>query len=95
MTLDEYRVQLVEQLKKLRDERAARLLIQEADSNLQNHSISDSGQLGFWQALDSDLETAKRDSQLLLERQAAAALSQVIAAAQAVIAQHQQRVRSK
>lgn len=95
MTLDEYRLQLVEQINGLRDERAARSLIEEANTSLQNSSIITRAQSEFWQALNGDLENASTKAKKLLEKQAAAALSQVIAAAQAVIAQHQARVSAK
>jgi hypothetical protein len=76
--------------------RAQRLLIEKANTDLQNNNtISSRDQAEFWQALKGDLGYASRQAQTLLEKQAAAALSQVIAAAQAVIAQHKARVSRK
>lgn len=95
MTLDEYRIQLVEQIKQLRDEPATRRLINEANAALQDSKISSRAQEEFWQDLNGDLENARRKAETVLERQAAASLSQVIAAAQAAIAQHQAKISAK
>ena len=94
MTIDEYREHLVGEITELRNQKAAQDLITEADTNLRNNDISRDGQTRFWRELNADLEAAEARSWRLLEKQAADALSQVIAAARAVIAQHQARMSS-
>jgi hypothetical protein len=95
MTLDEYRAQILAEINALRNENAARQLIRDVPVNLQKNEISANSQQLFWQQLNSDLDRASIKARTLVEKQAADSLSDVIAGAQAVIAQHQQRTSAK
>jgi hypothetical protein len=99
MTLDEYREEVVKKVSGCRDEKFARSIINEADSVLEGNEIGRDGQIQFWRDLEADFVRVKiradRDALTVLERQAAIALSQVIVAAQAAIAQHQAKVAAK
>ena len=94
MTLDEYRVQVIEKLKACRDPARARGQLAEVDLVLMNSRISDRVQKTFWETLNNDLDVLAQESTLLLEKPAATALSAVIAAAQTVIAQYRLLIAS-
>lgn len=89
MTLEEYRIQVIEKLKACREPLWARNLLAEVDLVLTNSGISDQARKTFWEDLKNDLEVVAQESTLLLEKQAATALSAVITAARAAIAQYQ------
>lgn len=92
MDPDTYRQQLFQKITACRDEKFSRSLVNDAASVLQGSKIGRDDQIRFWRALKDDLDGAKRkadhDALTIVERQSAAALSQVIAAAQAAVAQH-------
>lgn len=99
MDLDVYRDQLVEKITSCRDEKFARSLVNDADSMLQGRYVGRDERGKFWHDVKTDLDVAKykadRDAHTIVERQSAAALSQVIAAAQAAIAAHQAKIAAK
>jgi hypothetical protein len=88
VTLEEYRIQFIEKLKACRDPANVRGLLAEVDLVLMKSGISDRVQRTFWETLNNSLDVVAQESTLLLEKQAATALSAVIAAAQTVIAQY-------
>jgi len=94
MTLEEYRIQVIEKLKICRDAAQARGLLAEVDLVLTNSRISDRTQKLFWQTLNNALDAVAQESTLLLEKQAATALRPVVAAAQPVTAQYQLLIAS-
>ena len=95
-TIIEYRKTIFDRLEACRDERDARTIVNEAANVLrasqQTGNIDSDDERQFWASLSAELKTIDLR---LVEKQAAASLSQVIAAAQAVIVQHQARVSSK
>ena len=85
MTIEEYRGDLVKKLKKCGSEMAAHRLINQAAEDLLASKINPTNRAKFWRDLNNDLESQKPVWERILEKQAAAALSQVIAAAQAAM----------
>jgi hypothetical protein len=85
VTFEDYRIQIIEQLKAARDGARARDLIAQADMVLSSARLSASAQGEFWESLSSALDILAEDSKALLGKEAAAALSAVIAAAQGEI----------
>jgi hypothetical protein len=97
MTLDELRAQIARQIAQASGEGRARSVVEEGGRILTDSLISANDQRQFWSQLTADLNTVKsqadKDASSRLEkRQAADALAQVLAAAQAVIAEHQARL---
>src|SRR4051794_6975253 len=96
MTVDEYRREKIREITTTRDQGQAQRLVSKADTDLKGAGYNRSDRQEFLRRLSSDLDTAAnaagKQAHTLIERQAAAALSQVIAAAQAAIAQHQARI---
>jgi hypothetical protein len=90
MTLEEYCIQVIEKIKACRDPARVRDLLSEVDGLLTRSRIGHHTRATFWEALNNDLDVVAQESTLLLERQAATALSAVVAA-QTVIAQYQLR----
>ena len=88
LTLDGYRIQVLEKLKGCRDPGRARDLLAEVDVMLSASELSPKAQQAFWHALSTDLEVVAEESTKLLGKDAAATLSGVVAAAQSDIAQY-------
>jgi hypothetical protein len=89
IALEEYCIQVIETLKACRDPAQVRDLLSEVDGVLTSSRIGRHTRTTFWKAVSDDLDVVAQESPLLLEKQAATALSAVIAAAQTVIAQYQ------
>jgi hypothetical protein len=91
-TVTEFRKTTFDRLAACRDTKAAHAIVTEAAGVLQASreigNIDSDDERQFWASLSAELQ---RIDLRLVEKQAAASLSQVIAAAQAVIAQHQAR----
>ena len=88
LTLDGYRIQVLERLKGCQDPGRARDLLAEVDAMLDATDMSPKAQQAFWQGLSTDLEVVLEESTRLLEKDRAARLTTVIAAAQADITQY-------
>ena len=88
--LDEYRIQVIEQLKNCQSPKRAQDLLEEVDLMLKSSQLSESTQRKFWQTLGSDVEVITQDSLFLLEKNAAAALARVLVVAQETIAEYRQ-----
>jgi hypothetical protein len=87
LTLDEYRIQVLEKLKGCEDPRRARDLLAEVDLMLGASGLSPKAQQAFWQGLSTDLEVVAEESTKLLGKDRAVRLTAVVLAAQADIAQ--------
>jgi hypothetical protein len=94
MGLDEYRIQVIEQLENCRSFGRARELLAEVDLVLKGSGLSEGIQRVFWQAISSDLDVVLQESPLLLEKRAADTLGPIIAVAQQMIRQYQRGVSS-
>ena len=88
LTLDGYRFQVLERLKGCQDPGRARDLLAEVDVTLGATDMSPKAQQAFWHGLSTDLEVVLEESTRLLEKDRAARLTTVIAAAQADITQY-------
>jgi hypothetical protein len=88
LTLDGYRIQVLERLKGCPDPGRARDLLAEVDVVLGTSQLSPTAQQAFWHSLATDLEVVAEESTKLLAKDAAAGLAMVLAAAQADIAQY-------
>ena len=94
MTLDEYRLQVVERLRACQDPKQARALLAEVECVLTASRMSDHTLRVFWRTLSGALELLEQESAHLEIRQLAV-LSAVLVAAQAVIADFQAQVVSE
>jgi hypothetical protein len=92
MGLDEYRIQVIEQLKNCHGFGRARELLAEVDLVLKGSGLSEGIQRVFWQAISSDLDVVLQDSPWVLEKRAADTLGPIIAVAQQMISQYQRGV---
>jgi hypothetical protein len=88
LTLEEYRIQVVERLKGLREPVRVTGVLLEVELFLAHSAISSETQRSFWDKLYNDLDVVTQDSTLLLGKQAATELRAVVAAAQTEIAQY-------
>ena len=86
LTLDGYRIQVLEKLRSYQDPGRARDLLAEVDVMLAASDLSPKAQQAFWHGLSTDLEIVLEESRLF-GKDVAARLTGVIAAAQADIAQ--------
>jgi hypothetical protein len=87
LTLDGYRIQVLERLKGCQDPARARDLLAEVDLMLGASGLSPRAQQAFWQGLSTDLEVVAEESTKLLGKDRAVRLTAVVLAAQADIAQ--------
>jgi hypothetical protein len=88
LTLDGYRIQVLEKLKGCQDPGKARDFLAEVDVMLNASELSPTAQQAFWHDLATDLEVVAEESAGLLAKGAGATLAAVVAAAQADIAQY-------
>jgi len=79
ITLEDYRIQIIEQLKAGAH---ARDLVAEVDMVLASARLSAAAQAAFWDNLNSDLDILAEESTAVLGKEAAAELNASIAAAQ-------------
>jgi hypothetical protein len=94
VTFEGYRVHIVEQLKAARGTERARDLLAEVDMVLASARLSTAAQGAFWESLNSDLDVLAEESKGVLEKEAAAALSAVIAAAQGAVLKYRRLLES-
>lgn len=89
MSIEEYVDEIIGQLRRCGLDRDAALrVLRDADANLRESAISQQGQENFWYELSSRV-------QLLLEKQAASALSVIAASIQAAIGAYQARIADR
>ena len=91
LSLDDYRSQILTQLKVAVDPTAARELISEVDLVLMHSQMSDQGIRAFWIALRNALDGVAQSTRLL-DRHAATALEAVVTAAQSAILEFESMV---
>jgi len=85
VTLEDYRIQIIEQLKAARGTGRARDLVAEVDMVLASTRLSTAAREAFWDSLSSDLDILAEESKVLLQKEAAAVLGAVITAAQGAV----------
>jgi len=83
MTLDEYRMKIIERLRACQDDACARSLIDEVDTMLHDSRIGKHTHEVFWQALEEDLDALEEEARFLANPEASAALEAVVTAARA------------
>ena len=90
LSIDGYRVQVLERLKNCGDAEKARDILAEVDVALQALDLSARAQRAFWDGLDTDLDVVAEEWTQLLGRERAATLNAIIIAAKADIARFAQ-----
>ena len=88
LSLDGYRIQVLERPKHCPDPGRARGVLVEVDVALRGTGLSDKAQMAFWESLSTDLDVVAQEWAHLLPRHAAITLRAVTAAAQADISQY-------
>jgi hypothetical protein len=86
LSLDAYRIQVLEKLKRCPDARRARDLLVEVDLSLEASDLSKGAQRAFWEGLYTDLDILTEESTFLLS-QDEITLRTVVSAARADIAE--------
>lgn len=90
VTLEDYRIQIIEQLKAARGTERAHDLLAEVDMVLASARLSTAAQGAFWDSLHSDLDMLAEVSKEVLGKEAADALSEVVTAAQGAVLKYRQ-----
>lgn len=90
VTLEDYRIQIIEQLKAAHGTERAHDLLAEVDMVLASARLSSAAQGAFWDSLHSDLDVLAEVSKEVLGKEAAAALGEVVAAAQGAVLKYRQ-----
>ena len=85
VSLEGYRIQVLEKIKATRDPQRARDLIAEVDVALRATGLRRAAQRAFWEALHTDIDVLIEESVTVLGRDLAAELGAIIAAAQTEI----------
>jgi hypothetical protein len=93
VTLEDYRIQIIAQLKAARGSARAHELLSEVDMVLASGRLSAAAQGAFWESLNCDLAILVEESKGVLGKEAAA-LSAVIAAAQGAVLMYQRLLES-
>jgi hypothetical protein len=86
VSLDGYRIQVLEKLRSCSDSRKAREILAEADVILNASGLSRPAQRAFWEGLNTDLE--------MLAEEPTDVLTAIVAAAKADIAKYLQLIPS-
>jgi hypothetical protein len=94
LSLDGYRIQVVERLKTCTHADQSKDVIAEVNALLAGTGLSNNAHRAFWEGLYTDLEVVEEESTRLLRLEAAAGLAAVIAAAQAEIMKYVKRISS-
>ena len=85
ISLEGYRIQVLEKIKATRDPQRARDLIAEVDVALRATGLRRAAQRAFWEALHTDIEVLTEESATVLGRDLATDLGDIIAAAETEI----------
>jgi hypothetical protein len=88
VSLEDYRIQVIEQLKGASSAARVQDLLADVDLVLASAGLSSAAQRTFWESLDSDLDNLAEGSKGVLGKEAAAALSTVIAAARGALVKY-------
>jgi hypothetical protein len=94
VTLEDYRIQVIEQLRVAHGTARARDLLAEVNIVLASAQLSTAAQGEFWESLNGDLDILAEESKGVLGKEAAAALGAVIAAAQGSVMRYQRLLES-
>ena len=94
VTLEGYRIQVIEQLKLARGAARARDLLAEVNTVLASAPLSAAVQGEFWASLNNDLDILTEELKGVLRKEAAGALEAVITAAQGAVMEYQRRLES-
>ena len=93
-TFEDYRTQIIEQLKAARGTARAHDILAEVDMVLASAGLSMAAQGAFWESLNSDLDILAEEWKGVLGKEAAAALGAVIAAAQGAVLRYRRLLES-
>jgi len=85
ISLEGYRIQVLEKIKATREPQRARDLIAEVDVALRATGLRRGAQRAFWEALHTDIDVLTEESVTVLGRDLAAELSDIIATAKTEI----------
>ena len=94
ITLEDYRLQIMEQLKAAPGAAFARDVLARVDLVLGSARLSTATVEAFWESLNSDLHILAEESKGVLGREVAAALGAVIDAAQGEVLKYKQQLES-
>jgi hypothetical protein len=94
VALEDYRIQIIEQLKAARGTARARDLLAEVDMVLASARLSPTAKEAFWDGLNSDLDILAEESKGVPGKEPAALLSAVIAAAQVAVLKYRRLLGS-
>ena len=94
VTFEDYRIQIIEQLKAARGTARTHDILAEVDMVLASAGLSTAAQGAFWESLNSDLDILAEEWSGVLGKEAAAALSAVIAAAQSAVLRYRRLLES-
>jgi hypothetical protein len=92
VTLDEYRLALIERLRACQDTAAVRQLLAEADLMLANGGLTRLTHDRFWETVEDDLRGVEEEAKSLPDRKNGEALAAIVVAARARIARYRARV---
>lgn len=81
LSLEGYRIQVIEKLKVMQDPERAHDLIDEVDTVLKATNLSKAAQRAFWEALHTDLDVIAEEWSEIVGKAAAAALGAILATA--------------
>lgn len=93
VTLEDYRIQIIEQLKAAHGTQRAHDLLAEVDMVLASARLSTAAQGEFWDSLHSDLDMLAEVSKEVLGKEAADALGEVVTAAQGEVLKYRRALQ--
>ncbi len=94
VTFEDYRLQIIQQLRAAGGIGRARDLLSEVDMVLASARLSRPAQRAFWESLNSDLDVLAEESKGVLGKEAAATLGAIIAAAQGAVWKYRRLLQS-
>lgn len=94
VTLEDYRIQIIGQLKAAGGIGRARDLLAEVDMVLASARLSPAARGAFWESLNNDLDILAEEYKGMLGKEAAAALGTIIAAAQGAVGRYRRLLQS-
>lgn len=95
MTLEEFRLTLVDRLRQCRDAAGAREIVIDAELVLANVPLTDLTYDRFWETMEEDLDALAGEAKLASDRKAGTILDSVVAAARVRIAHCRNRRKRK
>ena len=88
MSLDEYQVKLIQQLKNCRDNATVRALLAEAERVVMKGMSSVMARERFWKTLEEELDAIAEGARFLSDREAGVKLTAAVLAARARISRY-------